>query len=406
MIPPEFPNLRAQSSSRLRVETDLPLTPLSSNASDVRSRDDQDATRLQETWDKSIAEHMDLPNGYHNVHILTIQWKNEIDQLHVKEEVDELTTVFKDIFNYDVTRVELGAEKSEQQLDKEISDWIYKYDNSNNLLILYYAGHGIFNDKTKVLEFTPTNEAEDGPRVIWNRVESRLQLSVDADVLAIMDCCYASDMLRNVPEFGRTYEMLCASHIGLTTAQPGARSFTRCLIKHLKELAAELPHSFFTTFDILERMQKDRPDEPPALWRRIPGSHRHIRLSKLKPSAERPKGNKEIPSHERFLHLGFALKNESFNEVHIERLTKKLPALFSEVGVPLLDIRWLGCRKTGQLRFDELAQFVLKHRKDFIAISPAMTERKRTADESGMDESSEDGAPFQNTHKQLRLHEF
>lgn len=154
-----------------------------------------------------------------------------------------------------------------------------------------------------------------------------------------MDCCYASDLLRNVPEKGRTFEMLAASQVGAPTAQPGDHSFTRCFINHLEALAVEAADSFFTTRDILERLQKARPDEPPALWRRLSGNSRHIRLSRLKLLQDRPKRDTELTHYERFLTLGFALRNEVFRESHIEHLTKTLPQVFRDAGAPLVDIK-------------------------------------------------------------------
>lgn len=65
-----------------------PGLPPSSLSLDFRSsRDDQHETKLQECWDKSIAKHMDLLDGYHNVHVLMIKWQDEIDQLQVRQEV-------------------------------------------------------------------------------------------------------------------------------------------------------------------------------------------------------------------------------------------------------------------------------------------------------------------------------
>lgn len=208
-----------------------------------------------------------------------------------------------------------------------------------------------------------------------------------------MDCCYASDLLRNVSEVGRTFEMLAASHIGTTTPQPGVHSFTRRLIKHLKELVHDYGDRPFTTWDIVERMQKETPDEAPALWRRLPGASRHIRLRKLEPLHERQKKNLELPSPERFWHLGFALKDGSLNEEKIERLTKSLPALFKEEGVPLVNITWLGYRKlkTRSHRFKDVAHWVCKNLQELTALSP-VSDRKRTADEAGLREGS--GEPY------------
>lgn len=231
------------------------------------------------------------------------------------------------------------------------------------------------------------NDPNNRIRASWNKVESSLREDVAADVFGIMDCCYASDLNRSVLELSRTYEMLAASHIGELTPQPGKHSFTHRLIRHLKELVVENAGSYFTTRHILERMQRERisgASKPPALWAHS-SSSRHIRLSKLKPVHERPHRNQSISSHARFLHLGFALEHECFNEMHIEKLTRELPNLMKDAGAPVVDIKWLGCRKVGGRTFKELAQYVIQHREHLSAISPG----KRTAQEAGLDDGTD-----------------
>lgn len=66
-----------------------------------------------------------------------------------------MTRVFEDIFNYDVTRVDLNIGKPQQQLDFEISKWVYEKDTSETLLIVYYAGHGIYRKSINALEIAP-----------------------------------------------------------------------------------------------------------------------------------------------------------------------------------------------------------------------------------------------------------
>ncbi|KAI8932733.1 hypothetical protein NX059_010224 [Plenodomus lindquistii] len=378
------------ATAGLRLQTSLPLTPPSSNIVSCRpSTDDQHETRLQKRWDQSIALHMDLPDGYRDVHVLMVKWEDSIDQLNVRPEVDALANVFRDIFLFDVKEVQLGPKKSQHQLDMEITSWIYANDSVGSLLIVYYAGHGVYDEKAKALEICPDNLGT-YQSVSWTRSEKPFIETVESDVFLIMDCCYASDMLRNVAEVGRTFEMLTASHIGQTTCQPGPNSFTTCLIKHLKELANESERSHFTTLDIHQRMQRER-DEPPALWRRLSGSDRHIRFRKLKPEHERPiKDEINRLQYSQFLHLGFALKNDAFDETHIERLTKKLPKLFQKAKIPLVDIRWLGCRKVSSSRFRELVEMALvKSRGDQSAVSPR-TGRKRSADEADLVEAGPD----------------
>ncbi|KAH6881689.1 hypothetical protein BKA58DRAFT_372007 [Alternaria rosae] len=384
-------------------------SPLSLNPGEIRSaRDDQHEAKLQQCWDKSIAKHLDLPDGYRNVHVLVIKWQDAIDQLNVRQEVDDLTNVFKKVFNYEVTELQLEEKNPQVQLELEIYRWVYEHDDPNNLLVVYYAGHGVYDKALKVLEFSPTDDVENDLRAIWNEAERTLIEKVKANVLTIMDCCYASDLLRNVPEHGRTFEMIAASDIGAPTPEPGENSFTRCLIRHLKVLAVESSGnygSYFDTHDLVERMAKERFDSPPRLWRRIPGSSRHIELRKLKPKNERPTQKSSISSHARFLHLGFALKHETIDESQIRYLTKELPALFSSKGLPLVNIKWLGCRKEGKPTLKDIAHFVSKNRRELSAVTPPPSGRKRSADKADLDESISDRRwskqPMLNTHASL-----
>lgn len=228
-----------------------------------------------------------------------------------------------------------------------------------------------------------TNESDDSPRrpVTWNKVEKLFMEDVDADVFIIMDCCYASDITRGTPAVIRSVELLAASHVGQTTARPGINSFTSCLTKHLRALATDSSRSFFTTRDIQELIQRDRGAEPPALWDRVPYNSRHIRLSKLKPRTARPKF--QIQVARRFLHLGFELRDDALAEAHIIDLTKELPKVFKQAGVPLVNIKWLECRSRN---FKDLAQWVLRNPG---ALSPARFE-KRSAEEAGLDEDVAD----------------
>ncbi|KAH6838690.1 hypothetical protein AA0119_g11571 [Alternaria tenuissima] len=410
MAPLSRCNVRNPLSPRSSVNDTSSLpSPLSLNPGEIRyPQDDQHEAKLQQCWDKSIAKHLDLPDGYRNVHVLVVKWQDAIDQLDVRQEVDDLTNVFKKVFNYDVTELQLEEKNPQVQLEAEIYRWVYEHDDPNNLLVVYYAGHGVYDKALKVLEFSPTDDVDNDLRAIWNEAERTLIEKVKANVLTIMDCCYASDLLRNVPEHGRTFEMIAASDIGAPTPEPGENSFTRCLIKHLKELAVESSGnygSYFDTHDLVERMAKERFDSPPRLWRRIPGSSRHIELRKLKPKNERPVQKSSISSHARFLHLGFALKNDTIDEMQIQSLTKELPALFSSKGLPLVNIKWLGCRKEGKPTLKDIAHFVSKNRRELSAITPPSSENKRSADEADLTESTSDRRwckkPMLNTYASL-----
>lgn len=159
-----------------------------------------------------------------------------------------------------------------------------------------------------------------------------------------MDCCYASDMLRTVSKQSRVFEMLAASQIGQTTPGPGQNSFTLRLTKHLKELAGNSTETPFTTRDLVEKLQSDSSNPAPALWRRMTGSTRHIRLCRLKLLDERLKRKADDTHYGPSLRLEFAFKSGSIREEHIDRLTKGLPKLFANADLPLVNIKWLGYR--------------------------------------------------------------
>lgn len=79
---------RNMLSPNICVETDLPPSPISTGTSEFcTTKDDKDESKLQECWDKSIATRLKIPIGYHNVHVLMIKWKDEIDQLQTRKEV-------------------------------------------------------------------------------------------------------------------------------------------------------------------------------------------------------------------------------------------------------------------------------------------------------------------------------
>jgi hypothetical protein len=69
--------------------------------------------------------------------------------------VDDLAHVFANDFNYDVTELELQATNAQLTLDSRVTTWTCEHNSPDNLLIVYYAGHGIWDIEHSVLEFAP-----------------------------------------------------------------------------------------------------------------------------------------------------------------------------------------------------------------------------------------------------------
>lgn len=80
-----------------------------------------------------------------------------IDQsLHLlaltKPQVQKLSNLFRDDFRFDVEHTLLNNAKPPQhQLNAAISNFVLNHDHPNNLLLIYYAGHGLFSENEKKL---------------------------------------------------------------------------------------------------------------------------------------------------------------------------------------------------------------------------------------------------------------
>jgi hypothetical protein len=69
-------------------------------------------------------------------------------------QVDELVTLFNQHFNYKSKIVELDVQKKAQhQLNNAITSFVLDNDGPNNLLIVYYTGHGTYRKEESLLEF-------------------------------------------------------------------------------------------------------------------------------------------------------------------------------------------------------------------------------------------------------------
>jgi hypothetical protein len=232
--------------------------------------------------------------------------------------------VFQDLYHFQAKVVELNVRRKPQhQLNSHISEFLIDNDAPNNLLIVFYSGHGVYHEDKHFLEFTASTNSyssrglDRNAHANWNIEDERLRdEDVEADVLVILDTSYASNICRTVTyshdpgeafsgrseaakestnNIGRsqqgispkTFEMLAASPIDSTTAAPGMYSFTRALIDTLKRHLIEDPNSSFTTWELNQRISRDlkRTDTPSQLWSRLPNREgRHIRLGRLRKS--------------------------------------------------------------------------------------------------------------------------
>lgn len=63
----------------------------------------------------------------------------------------ELQDVFQNTFKYETVRKTLTQDPkrtAQAQVNKHLSEFVFDYDDTNTLLIIYYAGHGTPGDSS------------------------------------------------------------------------------------------------------------------------------------------------------------------------------------------------------------------------------------------------------------------
>lgn len=89
---------------------------------------------------------------YKNVYVLLMKWGVGDPRLPVFKEMDELRRVFEDIFHFQVEVFEIPEERSHRKVNQKIIDFSdLGGDSSDDLKIVYYAGHSRSNESRNLL---------------------------------------------------------------------------------------------------------------------------------------------------------------------------------------------------------------------------------------------------------------
>jgi hypothetical protein len=76
---------------------------------------------------------------YKGVHVLLLSWQLADSGFH--EQLEELKKVFEDYYHYTTYDKLIPKNDAQRSLDNILSEFL-AYDDDENLLILYYGGHG------------------------------------------------------------------------------------------------------------------------------------------------------------------------------------------------------------------------------------------------------------------------
>ena len=101
-------------------------------------------SQYQVSWSKIMDKgNYQDPTTYTNIIALLFCWKNDCNDLDTEDEVNRLEGVLKDDFHYK-TQIEYldSREGLQVWVNSRVAAFVEANDGANNLLIVYYAGHG------------------------------------------------------------------------------------------------------------------------------------------------------------------------------------------------------------------------------------------------------------------------
>ncbi|KAI4196632.1 MAG: hypothetical protein LQ348_002269, partial [Seirophora lacunosa] len=174
-----------------------------------------------------------LATPYTSVHVLLLHWAE--DDLNVLDELTTLKRVFENQFRFATEQWDIPSQNSTRALQTKLYDFQDAHQNENELLIVYYGGHGDA-DRRRGRSIWAAYDRADSPTVTWSSLQHLLENAVP-HVLLILDCCYAANAARDTA-VGTTKELLAACGRENPTTGVGYRSFTSALIEELQAFGA------------------------------------------------------------------------------------------------------------------------------------------------------------------------
>lgn len=176
----------------------------------------------------------------------------------------------------------------------------------------------------------------------------------ECDILAILDCCFASNLQKNSQEtHPRAYELLTASGYNRVTAGPGKHSFTTALISSLKDLLKEDGERRFNIRQVCEKvnLHPERRHNPSHVWSRLKTHGRPITLAPLNSStaAVMEDFNPNKPRAFLTLRLPLTVEPENLTEKEIGKIAEAFSKAVKDIKAPIKRIDWWGLQASGQV---------------------------------------------------------
>ena len=141
------------------------------------------------------------------------------------------------------------------QAAKHVAGLVFEKDDPEHLLIIYYSGHGFAGNNSHLMMHgsRPKDENAREMCIDWTEVETSLG-KARADVLVILDCCYAGVLQSaRCPSCSarRKYQYIAACRADQVTTSAGKDSFSRAIIEAFESLAVK---PGFTTSELVRTL--------------------------------------------------------------------------------------------------------------------------------------------------------
>ncbi|KAF3765711.1 hypothetical protein M406DRAFT_68131 [Cryphonectria parasitica EP155] len=177
---------------------------------------------------------------YTRVKVLVVYWEDG-DEAY-KTEGRAVRQLFEEVFRYPVEEfaIPTQAQVGYYKLLGKISTELANAQGGPSLLIVHYGGHSDRNDDRHGGEECRSVWAafdEGDPTLDWYRIQDEMRAS-NADILLLLDCCYAAQAARDPWRGQGRFEILAAAAMAMKTPSPGPRSFTTTLIRGMREAVA------------------------------------------------------------------------------------------------------------------------------------------------------------------------
>lgn len=190
-----------------------------------------------------------------------------------------------------------------------------------------------------------------------------------ADVLAIFDCCYASNV-KGCQDSRRLYDLLAACPEGKPTKAPGKNSFSQRLVDTLNEMLNEDPDQRILTTRIMDEMNKECRF-PIKLHDRLhkgKSDGRHVQLVRINDGSRKKTQNavkrfQKVLSEEARVTLRFSLYDANLSQGQIEKWAGYLVTASNSTraSIPLRQIEWVRMEKGPGGRWRDAIGHVIKN---------------------------------------------